>query len=188
MPFALNSLLPKDIRVLDCVEVGQSFMAIESIIAKEYTYVIYSAPHMLPLWQNRVYHYPEHLDLAVMQRAAADFEGTHDFACVQSTGTVVKSTIRTMLEFEVRQEGNLFVFRMKATGFLYNMARSLAGTLLYMSREKICAVAPLIATRNRNLAGPTLPPQGLYMTGVWYAEEPFGPCSGCTSMPWEIGL
>ncbi|MCL2031502.1 MAG: hypothetical protein FWG93_08150, partial [Oscillospiraceae bacterium] len=99
------------------------------------------------------------------------FVGRHDFSCVRSVGTDVKSTARTLSAFEVTETGGLTAVRMKADGFLYNMARALVGTLLYCSEGKITDIPALLESGERTCAGPTVPPHGLYMTGVWYGGE-----------------
>ena len=168
LPFALNTRLPGDIAVRAAAEVSQSFHAIQSARAKEYTYCLYGGPHRQPLYQNRALHYPFPLkpEAVTMMRA---FVGEHDFACVRSVGTDVKSTVRTLYELEVTEQDGLTAVRMKANGFLYNMARALVGTLLYCNEGKVTDIPALLKSRERTLAGPTVPPHGLYMTGVWYA-------------------
>ena len=119
---------------------------------------------------NRVWFYPKKLDETVMHQAAQYFVGTHDFACVRSVGTETKTTVRTVHYFEITREGNLISCRVCADGFLYNMVRAMVGTCVYASEGKLSPhdIPALLEGRNRTDAGPTAPPQGLYMTNLWY--------------------
>ena len=170
LPLAVNSLLPDDISVTAAVEVPEDFNAILSCVKKEYTYVIYHSRIRDPFYRNKAYFYPMEPDLEKMRRAAREFTGTHDFASVRSVGTETKTTVRTVFYYEVEEEGPLTRLRVCADGFLYNMARAMAGTLLYVSEGKLRPedIRPMLDRRDRRLAGPTVPPQGLYMTNVWY--------------------
>ena len=98
--YALNTHLPADIVVTGAREVPLGFNAIGSCVRKEYTYQIYNSRIRDPFFVNRAWFYPKHLDEAVMQEAAAQFVGTHDFAAVRSVGTDVKSTVRTVYYFD----------------------------------------------------------------------------------------
>ena len=169
LPHALNSRLPRDIAVLSACAVPDGFHAINSCLQKEYTYRVYTAPMRDPLRERRAYHYPYPADLTALRAAARAFTGTRDFACVRTMGTPVKSTVRTMTAFDVREREDMIEFVMRADGFLYNMARALAGTLLWAGEGKITDIPALIASGDRAAAGPVLPAYGLYMTGVWYA-------------------
>jgi tRNA pseudouridine38-40 synthase len=169
LPYALNSRLPRDIVVLSAEAVPDGFHAINSCIEKEYTYRLYTAKMRDPLREGRAYHYPYPLDLNKMRTCAQQFTGTQDFACVRTMGTPVKSTVRTLYAFDIAERDGTVEFVMKADGFLYNMARALAGTLLWTGERKISDIPALIASRDRAEAGPVLPAHGLYMTGVKYA-------------------
>ncbi len=170
LPLAVNALLPPDIAVLHAVEAPKDFNAVLSCSKKEYTYQIYNARIADPFLAQRAYFYPGPLDLAKMQRAASYFVGTHDFAAVRSVGTNVKSTVRTVYWFEGWQEKDILFFRVCANGFLYNMVRAMVGTLIYASQGKFAPedIPALLDRGNRCLTGPTVPPQGLYMSRIWY--------------------
>ena len=121
---------------------------------------------------NRAWFYPRHLDEKIMQAAADQFVGTHDFAAVRSVGTDVKSTVRTVYYYKVERQGNLITLRVCANGFLYNMARAMAGTVVYAAEGKIRPeeIHAILESGNRTAAGPTVPPGGLYMTHLWYDD------------------
>ena len=172
LPYALNTHLPEDIVVFDAREVHEGFNAIGSCIKKEYTYQIYNSRIRDPFYVNRAWFYPKHLDEKIMQRAASQFVGTHDFAAVRSVGTDVKSTIRTVHHFEVERQGDIILCRICANGFLYNMARAMTGTVVYAAEGKIDPneIGALLESGNRTAAGPTVPAGGLYMTQLWYDD------------------
>lgn len=172
LPYALNTHLPVDIVVTEAFEVGENFNAIGSCVRKEYTYTIYNSRIKDPFYVNRAWFYPKHLDEKVMQAAADQFVGTHDFAAVRSVGTDVKSTVRTVYYYRVERKGDIIELKVCANGFLYNMARAMAGTVVYAAEGKIKPeeIGRILESGNRTAAGPTVPPGGLYMTRLWYDD------------------
>ena len=172
LPYALNTHLPQDIVVTKAFDVHESFNAIGSCARKEYTYLIYNSRVKDPFFVNRAWFYPKHLDESVMQAAADQFVGTHDFDAVRSVGTDVKSTVRTVYDYKVERSGDLIALRVSANGFLYNMARAMAGTVVYAAEGKIRPeeIGQILQSGNRTAAGPTVPPGGLYMTHLWYDD------------------
>ena len=164
--------LPVDIVVTKAFDVHEEFNAIGSCARKEYTYIIYNSRVRDPFYVNRAWFYPKHLDEKIMQQAADQFVGTHDFAAVRSVGTDVKSTVRTVYYYNVERQGNLIYLRVCANGFLYNMARAMAGTVVYAAEGKIkpAEIGAILDAGNRTAAGPTVPPGGLYMTHLWYDD------------------
>ena len=101
IPLAVNTRLPKDIVVVKATQVPMEFNAIGSCHRKEYTYRIYNSRLGNPFYVDRAWFYPKHLDEAVMQRAADQFVGTHDFRAVRSVGTETRTTVRTVYYFNV---------------------------------------------------------------------------------------
>jgi len=170
---ALNARLPADIRIQSSREEKLSFHSIADCVEKEYHYLFYLAPQEDPFLQDRVYWTRQKLDLPAMHAVCKAFVGEHDFAGFRSLGTEVKSTVRTMLNCALEQEGNLLRLRMRADGFLYNMARTIAGTVLYAGQGKLDSgtVQTVFETGNRDLAGPTLPACGLYLAEALYLRE-----------------
>ena len=173
LPLAVNTRLPDSIVVTKAVQVPDSFNAIGSCVQKEYTYLIYNSRIRNPFYVNRAYFYPKHLDEGIMAQAAAQFVGTHDFSAVQSTGTEVRSTVRTVHYCVVERQEDLISLRICANGFLYNMVRAITGTTVYAALGKLCPkeIPAILASQNRTAAGPTLPPGGLYLTRLWYRED-----------------
>lgn len=173
LPLAVNSRLPGDIVVAKASEVPMGFNAIGSCLQKEYTYRIYNSRIRNPFLVNRVWFYPKHLDETVMQAAAGHFVGTHDFASVRSVGTVTRTTVRTVRYFDISRSEKTITCRVCADGFLYNMVRAMIGTCVYAAEGKFSPddVPAILEGKNRTDAGPTAPPQGLYMTNLWYNED-----------------
>ena len=173
LPFAVNTHTPEDIVVKEAYDMPDDFNAIGSCLKKEYTYRIYNSRIKNPFYVNRAYFYPKHLDEAVMDRAARAFEGTHDFRAVRSVGTETRTTVRTIYYCYVIRAGELLELKVCANGFLYNMVRAITGTVLYAAEGKLTAedIPVILDSGNRTLAGPTVPPGGLYLTKLWYEDE-----------------
>ncbi|MBQ5536270.1 MAG: tRNA pseudouridine(38-40) synthase TruA [Oscillospiraceae bacterium] len=173
LPFAVNTHTPEDVVVREALEVADSFNAIGSCLKKEYTYRIYNSRIKNPFYVNRAYFYPKHLDEDVMDRAARAFEGTHDFRAVRSVGTETKTTVRTIYYCRVNRSGELLELKVCANGFLYNMVRAITGTVLYAAEGKLTPedIPRILDSGDRTLAGPTVPPGGLYLTKLWYEDE-----------------
>jgi len=170
IPLAVNTRLPDDIVVTQATEVPEDFNAILSCEKKEYTYRIYNSRLRNAFFVNRAWFYPKRLDDRIMAQAAAHFVGTHDFKAVQSVGTPVKSTVRTIHYFTVERQEDMITCAVCANGFLYNMVRAMIGTIVYAAEGKFSAddIPAILEGRKRVAAGPTAPPDGLYMTKLWY--------------------
>jgi len=179
LPYAMEIHLPGDITVLQAADVPESFSAIGSCVRKEYTYRLYTGDRPDPFLRQTALFFPQELDLELMRKCAGTYVGTHDFAALRSLGsTPVKSTVRTVYESKLTVRGRHVFFTVSANGFLYNMVRTMTGTLLYIGLQKLSpdALPELLSgAGSRAEAGPTAPPHGLYMTGVWYGGL----------LPWE---
>ncbi len=173
LPLAVNTRLPEDIAVAAAFEVDEGFNAIGSCLKKEYTYRIYNSRIHDPFYVDRAYFYPKRLDEAVMDRAARAFEGKHDFRAVRSVGTETRTTVRTIYYCYVTRSADLLELKVCANGFLYNMVRAITGTALYAAEGKLTPedIPAILESGNRTLAGPTVPPGGLYLTKLWYEDE-----------------
>ena len=172
LPLALNSRLPEDIVVKDARIVPERFDSRFSCRKKEYTYTVHNSRVRDPFLRGRACHFPYRLDFDRVCAAAAEFVGTHDFAAVQRQGSPVKTTVRTIYHCIAEKSGDVITVRVCGNGFLYNMVRAITGTLLYAGLGKIEPgdIAGILESRDRALAGPTLPAEGLTMTGLWYDE------------------
>ncbi|MBR2020640.1 MAG: tRNA pseudouridine(38-40) synthase TruA [Clostridia bacterium] len=173
IPLALSNYLPPDICVFDAKWVEGSFHARYDVKEKEYLYRMYNRAVRDPFEEGRSAHVPKLLrdeDIQAMNLAAATLCGTQDFAAYMAHGSSVKSTVRTVTRAEVYREGDCVIFRVAANGFLYNMVRILAGTLLAVGQGKLKpADLPIItASKDRSKAGNTMPACGLYLHRVIY--------------------
>lgn len=119
------------------------------------------------------YHIPKKLDVQKMKQAASYFEGEHDFKGFKASGTSSKSSIRTIYHAEVTQKGEKIEIRLTGNGFLYNMVRIIAGTLVEVGHGKIAPeeIPDIIKAQDRTLAGKTLPAHGLCLEKVYYSKE-----------------
>lgn len=183
---ALNSELPRDVLCLDAEPAPIEFDPIGGAVAKEYTYSMVCGQRR-PLWDRQyVFHTWHDLSLEPMREAARLIEGEHDFEAFAQASHGRKSTVRTVfscgVEGGVGESGNgvsdesRFVIRVSGSGFLYNMVRIIAGTLMEVGRGRIAAeeIPAILASRDRRRAGPTLPPQGLRLEWIRYGDDATG--------------
>lgn len=173
--YALNARLPQEIVVKASSEVDSEFHARFSCEGKRYLYQIYSCNTKSALLANRSWFTPMELDVKAMDLAAREFIGEYDFKAFQAVGSTALTTVRRMTdacvyEREIPERGRLICFEIAGTGFLYNMVRIMTGTLLDVGkgRKQPADIAEIIAGCDRRLAGPTAPPQGLYLKEVYY--------------------
>jgi len=182
LPLAANSLLPRDISLQRAIYAPDDFDSNMSCIKKEYKYCFYCSRIRDPFYADRAFFYPRSLDIGAMREAANFFVGTHDFAAVRSVGTVTKTTVRTVHWCEIAERPPLVEMRICADGFLYNMARAIAGTLVYVSEGKIIPdeLPGLLELKERSFTGPTVPACGLYLSRIWYSGEVGKMMSACS--------
>ncbi len=168
--YALNQRLPEDIRVQKSEEVSLDWHPHHAKARKTYTYRIFCGTFPLPT--KRLYSYFTYhtLDVNRMQQAAVQLIGEHDFASFCAAGAQVQSTVRTIYDLQVEQTEDEILITVTGNGFLYNMVRILAGTLLEVGRGRIDAqdVADILAAKDRSAAGPTAPACGLMLMGYEY--------------------
>ena len=169
---AVNNALPDDIKAYKCEEVSDDFHARYSCVAKEYVYQIYNAKHENPFMNRYAFQYKYHIDEALLNRAAAQFTGTHDFSAFCSSHCDAKDTVRTIYSCCVEREGDMIRIRICGNGFLYNMVRIIAGTLLDVARGRLRAedISQIILSGSRKDAGKTLAAKGLFLNKVFYGE------------------
>ena len=173
LPIALNTFLPRDIRVTEAAIAEESFHARFDAAGKTYRYRLTRTVHADPFTRNYAYHYPYPLQFEPMAHAAASFVGRHDFAAFAAAGSTVTDTVRTMTACTLTDCGAEWVFRITGDGFLYNMVRIMVGTLLYVGRGKLAAeeIPLLLKGGKRENAGVTVPPEGLCLEAVYYDRE-----------------
>ena len=170
---ALNAVLPDEVRVIAVEEADDDFHARFAATGKIYEYRIVNAAFVSPFLFRYAWHVPQPLDVGAMRAAAEALVGTHDFAAFQGSGSVVHSTERTIeaLEWEdARQFDRPLVVRLSGDGFLRYMVRNVVGTLVEvgLGRWPQARVREIVESRSRSCAGPTAPPQGLFLVKVRY--------------------
>ena len=171
--FALNTMLPPDIRVTRSEEVPPEFHARFSTKGKRYRYLFHAAPHAGALTRNTHAYVIYPLDVERMQAEAQDLVGTHDFAAFAASGSVVKDTVRTIYRAEVTSEGSEIRLIVEGSGFLYNMVRIIAGTLIGVGSGKLepGAFRRAVASGDRLDLGITAPAHGLTLMEVFYDPD-----------------
>ena len=194
LAYALNNSLPGSIRILSAEEKEPDFHARFDCKGKTYIYRIYNGNVMSPFARNRYYRVGPVLDTIAMKKAAEYVIGTHDFACFQATGgTPRETTIRTIYQMDISEgafpvefheevlhsgiseafSAKTFAVAVTGDGFLYNMVRIIAGTLVDVGLGKIRPedIPGIINGKDRTKAGHTAPARGLYLAKVYYEEE-----------------
>ena len=165
----LNSLLPNDIAVNDCKEVESDFHARYNAKGKTYVYRMYAGVTD-PFLSRYALRLDSEPDITLANEFCKTVIGKHDFYGFSASGRTVEDTVRTVSECTFTKEDNIYCFNITANGFLYNMVRILAGTMLdvsYGRRDVLCAKS-VFEKKDRFLAGVTLPPQGLFLKKVHY--------------------
>lgn len=179
-PLALNPLLPEDIAALAAYLVPDGFHARFSCTRKEYIYKIYQSSTPDPFLRNRAYMAPVPLDITAMREAAAQFVGTHDFSAFRNLNGKAVKTVKHIYWCDIRVEDPGLVIAVCADGFLYNMVRVIAGTLVYIGMGKLSSsdITLLLNGGSREDGGITAPPHGLYLSRLWYENGDTGtlPC------------
>ena len=168
--YALNQRLPEDIRVRDSEEVAPDFHPRHQASRKTYAYRILNAEFPDPT--KRLYtHFTYHkMDVSQMQKAAEYFVGEHDFKSFCSPAATVESTVRTRYKCQVSKEGELITIEVQGNGFLYNMVRIMAGTLMEVGCGRMLPeqIPDILKQKDRNAAGPTAPAKGLCLVKYDY--------------------
>lgn len=168
--YALNFILPPSIRIKKSIVVACDFHARYSAAAKWYRYTVYNHPHASALNRRTNYHVRDPLDIETMNDAAKDMIGTHDFAAFAASGAAQKTTVRTIYDARTAADGDYAYIDIKGSGFLYNMVRIFAGTLIEIGRHRMGAdtIQKMITSCDRLAGGPTAPARGLTLMKVYY--------------------
>lgn len=170
IPHALNANLPEDIVCTAAQEAAADFSANRSATGKTYRYTIDNGTFCDVFSSRYAWHYKYPLDINAMQKAAEAFCGTHDFIGFAASGFSVKTTVRTIHSLDVKRNNNLITIDVTGNGFLYNMVRIIAGTLVYAGGGRISPddMPGIIASCDRTRAGITAPAKGLCLKEVFY--------------------
>jgi tRNA pseudouridine38-40 synthase len=172
---ALNDILPRSIRVLECAEMALDFHARKSARAKTYRYRMYRGDICPPFLARYVWHYPYPLDFDAMKKAAGLVEGEHDFTSFAAVdperGNEQKpANVRTVFSSRMSASEGEFWYEIRGNGFLHHMVRNLVGTFMLVGKKTMAPddMLRILADRTRSAAGATAPASGLYLVNVEY--------------------
>lgn len=166
----LNSLLPRDIAVKNCVRVADDFHARYNARGKTYTYYIYNSAVSDPFFARYSWKIERPLDIVLMNDFCSQIVGTYDFYAFSAAGRTVENTVRTIKECRFARNGDIVFLTVTADGFLYNMVRIITGTAVEVSdgRIKPDDIHGILSKKDRSLAGITAPANGLFLEKVLY--------------------
>lgn len=175
----VNAFLPSSIAVQWAKELvldpdsEDNFHARFSARARTYHYVLHNSKIRSPMWRNRAGWEFRSLDIERMQEAAAHMLGEHDFSTFRASGCQAKSPVKHMYSIQIRRQGELIVFTLRASAFLHHMVRNIVGSLIFVGtgRRDTGWISELLESRNRSLAAPTFMPDGLYLAKIDYEEK-----------------
>jgi tRNA pseudouridine38-40 synthase len=173
LALALNAWLPEDIRVLSAARALENFHARFDAKGKQYRYFVWNHTAMNPLIRGTAWHVPRALDFPAMRAAAALFVGKHDFkSFAASRNYEMESTTRTLTRCNFKKNGPLLTFIIEGDGFLYKMCRGIVGTIVQVGLGKFPAdeIKPMLAQKDRRVAGMTAPAHGLVLWKVFYPK------------------
>jgi tRNA pseudouridine38-40 synthase len=178
---ALNALLPYDIRILEVTDVNDAFHPRYDAIKKSYFYIIANQRSSSAFLYRYTWTVQQTLNRAVMKEAAHVLVGTHDFSAFQGAGSIVKNPEREIFSLSIedlksldfmttRFNGHFIKIRIEANGLLRHMVRNIVGTLVEIGRGRISSdkMRDILESRNRRLAGPTAPSNGLFLEKIMY--------------------
>ena len=170
LPIAINSKLKKSIVIKSAEEVDEKFHSRYSVKSKKYRYTINNSKYGSAIYRDMEYHFPQELDIDSMKKAAKLFEGEHDFKGFKASGTSSKSSVRTIYKADVIKDKDRIYIELTGNGFLYNMVRIIAGTLIDVGigKIKLEEIPTIIESKDRSKAGKTLPARGLCLMEVNY--------------------
>ena len=173
LAFALNTMLPPDIRIRESGPAPEGFHARYSACGKVYRYAFFNSRHDCAIGRQYAAHVPLPLNERLMHEEAQALCGTHDFAAFAASGSVATSTVRTIYRAQVTRSGETVTLTVLGDGFLYNMVRIIAGTLMEVGTGKRApgAIARAIATGDRLALGQTAPAKGLTLMRVLYGGD-----------------
>ena len=171
---AVNAKLPADVNVRELVEVPQSFCANKNAVRKMYRYVIQDGRVQDPFMRKYAWFVRQNLDVDAMSRASKCLVGRHDFRCFETEWPNRLTSVRTITHLKVNRFGEFIWIDVEADGFLYNMVRAIAGSLVQVGRGfwPETQIEEVLKAMDRRLAGPTAPPEGLFLMRVTYNPCP----------------
>ncbi len=170
LPIVLNNKLPTDIRALSCCEVSEDFHARFDTISKTYRYIINTDSNPQVFTRNYEWQLKKSLDVEAMNLACKYLIGEKDFTSFMTSGNEVKTAVRNVYNLYISKKDMNVEIYIRANGYLYNMVRIITGTLVDVGLGKYPPekLNDIIDSKNRSMAGPTAPPQGLALYKVEY--------------------
>ena len=172
--FALDTQTPEDIDVISVEEVTEDFHARYQPHSKTYEFLVDIGRPKNPMMRHYATHYPYPLEIPLMEQAIKALEGTHDFTGFTASGTSVENKVRTITEARLTFDAqrNFLVFTFSGNGFLYKQIRNMVGTLLKIGNKRmpVNQIERILEEKDRQLAGPTAAPNGLYLKEIIYEE------------------
>lgn len=192
----VNAFLPATVAVQWARELplelpdGDQFHARFSARARTYHYILHNSVIRSPLWVGRAGWVFRSLDLEKMQEAATFLLGEHDFSTFRASGCQAKSPVKQMHQVEIRRQGELVLFTLRASAFLHHMVRNIVGSLIFVGtgRRPPQWIGELLESRDRSQAAPTFMPDGLYLARIDYDEKWQLPQKDVLHMPGIISL
>ena len=168
--YVLNLVLPEDIRVRESRQVSADFHVRRGAVAKHYRYTIFNSPHASAIERFTTAHVRQDLDIQSMRAAAKFLKGKHDFSAFRAAGSDIIGSVRTIYSIEITKVAENIYIDVVGNGFLYNMVRIIAGTLIDVGKGRMAphAVQMILESKDRTLAGATAPARGLTMMAVYY--------------------
>ncbi len=171
---SLNAILPPDIAVVRIERVGEDFHARHSAVGRIYRYRIVQGPVCSPFERGFAAWVRSPLDVAAMSEACGRLVGTHDFSSFRGAGDVSATPVKTIRTSRLERDESrrVLTYTVEADSFLQYMVRTIAGTLIEVGRGRVGpeAIGEILAGRDRRLAGPTAPPEGLFLVEVLYPD------------------
>lgn len=166
--YALNNLLPEDIVVTESMQVAEDFHPRHCDSKKTYQYNILNTPLPDPNRRHNTHFYRGSLNIDKMKQAAQYIIGEHDFNCFKAAGAQTETSVRTVYSLDIERNNDVISITISGNGFLYNMVRIIAGTLIQVGAGRIApeALETIIASRDRQQAGPTAPAKGLTLKRI----------------------
>lgn len=170
---ALNAKLPQDIKIKNATVVDKDFHARYDAIGKTYLYQIYNHDRSSPFLEDYSYKVTYSLDLAKMQKASLFLLGEHDFSSFMSAGSSTKNFVKNIYDIRIEKKSHLLSIVITGNGFLYNMVRIIAGTLIDIARGRFDPeeILKILNAKDRKIAGHTAKAQGLFLYDVFYEHQ-----------------
>lgn len=169
----MEFLLPEDISIVESEEVDLNFHSRFDANRKKYKYIVYNGKLPRAIYRNFSYHVSANLNIDYMIEASKHFIGTHDFNAFKVSKGKKINTNRTINYINIEENGDLIEFTIEGNSFLHNMVRIIVGTLIYVGKGRINKdhIPKIIMDKEREKAGVTAPPQGLFLEKVYYDKK-----------------